>query len=61
MIHTHEPALGVMRVVAQRDAPTSFPIIQKSHSDSYKLIFFNVDALKNGKAWYLKSREVEQW
>ena len=23
--------------------------------------FFNVDALKNGKAWYLKSREVEQW
>ena len=23
--------------------------------------FFNVDALKNGKAWYLNSREVEQW
>ena len=26
---THEPALGVMHVVAQRDAPTSFPIIQQ--------------------------------
>ena len=26
---THEPALEVMCVVAQRDAPTSFPIIQQ--------------------------------